>query len=67
MLLSGFRLITFRRAPARLCVMRHDGTCWGRLVLPDGAEFDVTTRRDRYGDADPAALDAFERAARNPE
>lgn len=66
MLISHARRITFRGKSADLRVLRNDGYCWGLLV--DGVNaFDVSTRRDHYGRIDEDALDAFERAARNPK
>lgn len=63
---SHSRLVTFRRAPAVLSVIRNNGSCWGRLITAQGVELDVVTRRDWYDQGDEDALDAFERASRNP-
>lgn len=65
MLISHARRIQWRGKPADLRVVRNDGYCWGLLV--DGeAAWDVSTRRDLYDYCDTDALDAFERASRNP-
>lgn len=41
--------------------------CWGRVIAADGEQFDMCTRRDWYEQCDTDALDAFERAMRNPK
>lgn len=58
--------IRYRKQPASLSVMRNDGYCWGRLITAGGEKLDVFTRRDHYEENDTDALEAFERAARNP-
>lgn len=62
MIQSAGRLIEYEGGEAMLFVMRNNGECWGRLVLPDDTNLDVETRKDHYDDDDETALDAFERA-----
>ncbi len=56
---------TYKRQPAQIYVIRNDGFCWGRLVLEDGTNYDITTRRDYYEADDISAAEAFERAMRS--
>jgi hypothetical protein len=55
---------TYKRQPAQIYVIRNDGFCWGRLVLKDGTNFDISTSRDYYEHDDVSAAEAFERAMR---
>lgn len=64
MFYSESREFKFKGKPATMTVMRNNGHCWGRIVTQDGAEFDVTTRKDWYEECDDDALEAFIRAAR---
>ena len=56
--------IEYKGKPAQLCVIRSDGYCWGRLVTPDGQEFDVSPAGDDdyYDLPDVDAREAFEEA-----
>lgn len=65
MISSDARPITYRGKPALLYVIRNDGFCWGRVVLPDGTNLDVNTAADHYHRDDESALDAFERATKH--
>ena len=66
MIESHTRVITYRGLAAVLSVIRNNGACWGRIRCA-GKQLDVETRRDHYEESDEDALDAFERASRNPK
>jgi hypothetical protein len=64
MLSSEMFPITLKGKPAQLYVCRNNAFCWGRVVLPNGKNYDVDTRRDYYDQEDLVAAEAFERAAK---
>lgn len=67
MIQSHTRTITVDGEPAELSVIRNNGECWGRLVLPLGTLIDVEASADLYGMADEEALDALEVAAQDDQ
>lgn len=45
--------------PFELRVLRNDGYAWGRVIAPDGRQFDVSIEKDVYDDEDEDAAEAF--------
>lgn len=59
MIISEAFPFTLKKQPAQMYVVRNDGFCWGRLVLEDGTEYDVESKRDRYDYDDDEAAASF--------
>lgn len=64
MMISHAVPFTYKGQDAQMRVLRNNGYCWGRMVLADGTEVDVSTNTDHYDDTDTEAAEAFIRAAR---
>lgn len=62
MLISSPRRTIYKDTEARLFVLRNNGYCWGRLVLPDQTQFDVEPPdgKDPYDWPDWDAADLLE-------
>jgi hypothetical protein len=73
MIASHTRQITVRGWTAKpvvgsLSVIRNDGYCWGRIVLPSGRQLDVSSgETDLYDLPDEDALDIFEELAEDAD
>lgn len=59
--------ITFRGEPATLAVVHNDAECWGRIVMADGRQFDVSGDDDLYDLPVSEAMDALVEAAHDED